>query len=699
MERLYSDGGSSDSSSYAEYRYNSTSSSVVLDSGATAANSGRNGGVKYCGVCGDIAKSYHFGGLSCDSCKAFFRRSVQNDNYLHFQCCHRGQCVISLSNRKSCQYCRMKRCFAIGMEKSWVMTEDERKALMKARAEKKTSKRSPTTSSSSSNVSSQNLNSSSNSSGGEQSPSVAPSNEYEPQVERMIDFMAPLEIKEIESIVTKYMHAYQHVPYRSELRFFDNDRPGVQVMEMFGTLIRRFAFYARLMADFSSLPFHDQSILLKGGVLEMCLLRGALVFDPETNRWPTANMSMYKDMPILKLDNIVHLTSSRLFQMHLDFISCIRQMSVDEPTIMLLILIVLFTPERTGLVHTDWIEKFQSYYTTLLEHYLNWRFGTTKAKFIFGKMLTKLSDLRELSDTHNHHNLRLGNDEVSSIQNQLNTLKLNPYPELKVIHDGNEASAPVENTYHPPYSNSPTLNAKEISNCLSDVELAGTSSAESSSYQQAPVLPVSTHSSYTERQLEQQAYQQQGCQTGQTHGYNAQQLQTQFLAQQQMAPPQQPPTSQAYQQPPTSQGYQQQPTSQGYQQPPTSQGYQQPPTSQGYQQPPTSQRYQQAPMNMALQFMQAMQQSVSQVVNAPHFGYEWVKPDYQFDPATAFAEIGPSKIDPVLKAATLMNSSQSPPLTERDIDDLYDAIDELTGKDVVEERILQTTNSQHLYHQ
>ena len=166
MERFYSDSGSSDSSNYPDFRYNS-SSPVVLDGNTPAG--GRNGGVKYCGVCGDIAKSYHFGGLSCDSCKAFFRRSVQNDNYLHFQCCHRGQCVISLSNRKSCQYCRMKRCFAIGMEKSWVMTEDERKALMKARAEKKSCKRSPTTSSSSSsNVSAQNLNSSSNSSGGEQ---------------------------------------------------------------------------------------------------------------------------------------------------------------------------------------------------------------------------------------------------------------------------------------------------------------------------------------------------------------------------------------------------------------------------------------------------------------------------------------------------------------------------------------------------
>ncbi len=36
--------------------------------------------------------------------------------------------------------------------------------------------------------------------------------------------------------------------------------------------------------------------------------------------------------------------------------------------------------------------------------------------------------------------------------------------------------------------------------------------------------------------------------------------------------------------------------------------------------------------NMALQFMQAMQQSVDQVINTPYFGFEFVKPDYQFDP-------------------------------------------------------------------
>ncbi len=178
-------------------------------------NSGRP--VKYCGVCGDIAKSHHFGGLCCDSCKAFFRRSVHNDNYLHFQCSRRDQCVITLSSRKGCQSCRMKRCFLIGMEKSWVMTEEERRLMMKARAKKKLSKQ---------------LMASSRVMEDNDSSKDHCVSDYEPQVNRMTDFLDPEEIKEIESIVTKYLFAYQNVPYRAELRLFDNDRPKGQVIEV-----------------------------------------------------------------------------------------------------------------------------------------------------------------------------------------------------------------------------------------------------------------------------------------------------------------------------------------------------------------------------------------------------------------------------------------------------------------------------------
>ena len=86
---------------------------------------------KYCGVCGDVALSNHFGGLCCNSCKAFFRRSVVNDTHLRFYCINKARCVISISNRKNCRYCRLNRCFAIGMSQDGLWTEDQRKKLVK----------------------------------------------------------------------------------------------------------------------------------------------------------------------------------------------------------------------------------------------------------------------------------------------------------------------------------------------------------------------------------------------------------------------------------------------------------------------------------------------------------------------------------------------------------------------------------------
>ena len=199
----------------------------------TTEGKGCGSGQKSCGVCGDLAKSFHFGGLSCDSCKAFFRRSVQKDNYQKFTCCHKVPCIITMATRKNCQYCRMQRCFAIGMEKSWVMTDMERTALMKSRSEKKQNSVTPTAGAPATAASNQSV----------PSDDTQP---YEAVVERMIDFMGVEEIKEIEEIVAKYLYAYEKVPYRDELKYYNDDRPGVQVTcFLFSPFVYIFTFFIR----------------------------------------------------------------------------------------------------------------------------------------------------------------------------------------------------------------------------------------------------------------------------------------------------------------------------------------------------------------------------------------------------------------------------------------------------------------------
>ena len=79
-----------------------------------------------CHVCGDKSTGSHFGGLSCESCKAFFRRSVQNDRHVEYKCTYQNTCEMNINTRKICQACRYRNCLNIGMKPKWVLSDTER---------------------------------------------------------------------------------------------------------------------------------------------------------------------------------------------------------------------------------------------------------------------------------------------------------------------------------------------------------------------------------------------------------------------------------------------------------------------------------------------------------------------------------------------------------------------------------------------
>lgn len=182
-----------------------------------------------------------------------------------------------------------------------------------------------------------------------------------------------------------------------------------------GTVCRRFSFYANLITEFTNLDIEDKTILLKRGMLEMAILRGSMVFDPVKKCWPSAKLPMYRETgPLLYLDDVARLTPENVSKKHVEFINFIQEMEFDEPVIILLILIVLFNPERLNLKKADFIEKTQFYYTTLLEDYVKWRYDANRSQ-MFGKLLTKLCDLRELSDSYDFY-LKLGKIFIISLQ-------------------------------------------------------------------------------------------------------------------------------------------------------------------------------------------------------------------------------------------------------------------------------------------
>ncbi|OAD56427.1 Nuclear hormone receptor FTZ-F1 beta [Eufriesea mexicana] len=67
-----------------------------------------------CPICGDKISGFHYGIFSCESCKGFFKRTVQNrKNYV----CLRGAgCPVTVATRKKCPACRFDKCLNMGMK-------------------------------------------------------------------------------------------------------------------------------------------------------------------------------------------------------------------------------------------------------------------------------------------------------------------------------------------------------------------------------------------------------------------------------------------------------------------------------------------------------------------------------------------------------------------------------------------------------
>ncbi|NXX69881.1 ESR2 protein, partial [Spizella passerina] len=80
-----------------------------------ANNPGSKKDAHFCAVCSDYASGYHYGVWSCEGCKAFFKRSIQGHN--DYICPATNQCTIDKNRRKSCQACRLRKCYEVGMMK------------------------------------------------------------------------------------------------------------------------------------------------------------------------------------------------------------------------------------------------------------------------------------------------------------------------------------------------------------------------------------------------------------------------------------------------------------------------------------------------------------------------------------------------------------------------------------------------------
>ncbi|CAF3206419.1 unnamed protein product [Rotaria socialis] len=73
-----------------------------------------------CRICGDSAVHINYGVISCASCKMFFYRNINGEQRETLKCDFNDNCEITIYNRHICSFCRLEKCFAMGMQKELI---------------------------------------------------------------------------------------------------------------------------------------------------------------------------------------------------------------------------------------------------------------------------------------------------------------------------------------------------------------------------------------------------------------------------------------------------------------------------------------------------------------------------------------------------------------------------------------------------
>ncbi len=91
----------------------------------------------------------------------------------------------------------------------------------------------------------------------------------------------------------------------------------------------------------------------------------------------------------------------QLFEDHMKFVRSLAiDLKADQTTMILLLVISLFSPDRMNLINKDLVAQEQENYSELLCKYLESKYPYHVAHALYPKLLMKLTDIRNLNEEH-----------------------------------------------------------------------------------------------------------------------------------------------------------------------------------------------------------------------------------------------------------------------------------------------------------
>ncbi|XP_065827813.1 retinoic acid receptor RXR-alpha-B-like isoform X2 [Oscarella lobularis] len=304
-----------------------------------------------CLVCGDKSSGKHFGVVSCEACKSFFRRSVRQN--ARYSCRNSRDCPVEKHTRNRCQFCRLQKCLRTGMKKEAV--QEERTAKNK-----------------------------------HTQPVFVPtpgfSAPYHPEV-------PPVYYADENRITLPVLLAAEDAFSENGVSIDTTRVGGYQdVMESTKYQMYLLIEWAKMLPSFISLCLDDQVRLLKSAWSELLMLRMALRYSPLDDTIVLANgTALHRNLSSASNPEIGRLVGRIIDEVVKPF----KLMDVDQAEMACLKSIVLFNCDVVNLREPLRIENLQNQTLASLEDYIKGQYPDRPQRF--ARILLRLASIRSIS--------------------------------------------------------------------------------------------------------------------------------------------------------------------------------------------------------------------------------------------------------------------------------------------------------------
>ncbi|XP_062819506.1 nuclear receptor ROR-alpha isoform X2 [Anolis carolinensis] len=349
-----------------------------------------------CKICGDKSSGIHYGVITCEGCKGFFRRSQQSN--ATYSCPRQKNCLIDRTSRNRCQHCRLQKCLAVGMSRDAVkfgrMSKKQRDSLYaevqkhRLQQQQRDHQQQP----------------------GEAEP-LTPTysittnglTELHDDLSNYIDGHTPEEHL-AQNISKSHMETCQYLReelqqitwqtflqeeienYQSKQREVMWQLCAVKITEAIQYVVE----FAKRIDGFMELCQNDQIVLLKAGSLEVVFIRMCRAFDSQNN-------TVYFDGKYASPDVFKSLGCEDFISFVFEFGKSLCSMHLTEDEIALFSAFVLLSADRSWLQEKVKIEKLQQKIQLALQHVLQ---KNHREDGILTKLICKVSTLRALCGRH-----------------------------------------------------------------------------------------------------------------------------------------------------------------------------------------------------------------------------------------------------------------------------------------------------------